>query len=40
MKVQLFCISVSQMQNKPLELQFRVWHKTTFDIINHSLSNS
>ena len=32
----LFCIYLSQMQNNYFQWQFRVWHKTTFGIINHS----
>ena len=35
----LFCISVSEMQNYSFQWQFSIWHKTTFGIINHSLSN-
>ena len=30
---------VSQMQNNSCQWQFSVWHKKTFGIINHPLSN-
>ena len=36
MKLNLFRDSVSQMQNNSFLWQFNVWHKTIFDILNHS----